>query len=196
MKKRILLCLLALLIAGLAAIGGLFGVVLMGDHDEICQEPDVMVILGALVWPDGCPSTALQARLDKALDYLADAPELAIVVSGGQGSDEPVSEARCMADYLIAAGVDENRILLEENSTNTKENLLLTAELLKAQGNNLEDTHLLVVSSGFHLARVRMLCTRYGLDVSTLGAPMPEFFSRVYSYMRESLALVKSFLFD
>ena len=58
--------------------------------------------------PEGHPSILLQDRLDTALDYWEAHPEVTVVVSGGQGSNEPASEARCMADYLMDGGVPED----------------------------------------------------------------------------------------
>ena len=189
----------ALLTAVLAALLGfavLLGLVLSGAHDSITGEPRVMVILGCQVDPDG-PSILLQDRLDKALDYLEDHPELTIVVSGGQGDDEHQSEAQCMYDYLTAHGVDGGRILLEDRSHNTWENIRFTQQLLRAEG--VDTSQMLVVSNGFHLTRVRMLWGRAWegeYTLSTLAAPTSHLPSRLKMYIREPLALVKSYLFD
>ena len=103
---------------------------------------------------------------------------MVVVVSGAQGPDEPSTEARAMADYLIEKGVPEENILLEE------------------QGCDLSGG-VAVVSNGFHLARVRMLAGRAGYeDVSTLAAPSSHLPSRLKMYIREPIALVKSFVFD
>ena len=75
---------LALLLAGVLAFGALFGAVMYGAYDHIQGEPQLMVILGCQVKPWG-PSILLQDRLDKALDYLEEHPDVQVVVSGGQG---------------------------------------------------------------------------------------------------------------
>ena len=156
-----------------------------------------MVILGCQVMADGDPSVLLQDRLDTALDYLEEHPDLTVVVSGGQGSNEPVSEARCMADVLIQGGVAEEQIRLEDQSSNTMENLVFSRELLAREGIEVEETDVLVVSNGFHLTRARMLAGRFGYgEISTLAAPSSHLPSRLYMYIREPLALVKSFLLD
>ena len=113
-----LLALLAAVLAALLSFAVLLGVVLSGAHDSITGEPKVMVILGCKVESWG-PSILLQDRLDKALDYLEDHPDLTVVVSGGQGPDEHQSEAQCMYDYLTDHGVDGAQILLEDQSHNT-----------------------------------------------------------------------------
>lgn len=172
------------------------GMVLSGDHSELHQEPQVMVVLGAQVKPWG-PSVLLKDRLDTALSYLKTAPDLPIVVSGGRGEDEPTSEAVCMRDYLMAHGIEEGRIWMEEKSHNTRENFAYTTALLEEKGYALQETHVLVVSNGFHLTRARLLARRNGLgEVSTLAAPSSDLPARVNSYVREAPALFKSWLLD
>ena len=196
-KKPVwLLALLAAVLAALLSFAVLLGVVLSGAHDSITGEPKVMVILGCKVESWG-PSILLQDRLDKALDYLEDHPDLTIVVSGGQGDDEHQSEAQCMYDYLTDHGVDGGQILMEDQSHNTWENICFTQELLQAEG--VDTSEMLVVSNGFHLARVRMLWDRAwegDYTLSTLAAPSSHIPSRLKMYIREPLALVKSYFFD
>jgi uncharacterized SAM-binding protein YcdF (DUF218 family) len=189
--------LIALLLAGVLSFSALLGVVLSGSHDRVQGEAQVMVILGCQVKSWG-PSILLQDRLDKALDYLDDHPGLTVVVSGGQGRDEPMSEAQAMYDYLVEHGVDGERILLEDQSHNTDQNLRNTVELLADAGYDA-DADIVVVSNGFHLTRVRMLWSRIcgGDDnLSTLAAPSSHLPSRLKMYLREPLALVKSFVLD
>lgn len=196
-RPRWIKALLALILVGVLCFGGLFGAVMYGSYDHINGNPQIMVILGCQVKPWG-PSILLQDRLDKALDYLEDHPEMTVVVSGGQGPDEHVTEARAMADYLMEQGVEEERILLEEDSHNTVQNLRYTARLLEEEGYDTQQD-VVVVSNGFHLTRVRMLFERvWGGDenLSTLAAPSSHIPSRIKMYIREPLALVKSFVLD
>ena len=191
-----LLALLAAVLTALLSFAVLLGVVLSGAHDSITGEPKVMVILGCKVESWG-PSILLQDRLDKALDYLEDHPDLTIVASGGQGPDEHQSEAQCMYDYLTDHGVDGNQILLEDQSHNTWENIRFTQALLVQEG--IDTSQVLVVSNGFHLTRVRMLWDRAwegDYTLSTLAAPSSHIPSRLKMYIREPLALVKSYFFD
>ncbi len=186
--------LLALILVGVLSFCGLFACVMYGAYDHIQGEPEVMVILGCQVRQDG-PSVLLRDRLD-ALDYLEDHPDMTVVVSGGQGPDEPTSEAQAMADYLTAHGVEEEKVLLEPDSHNTAQNLDYSRRLLDREGIDTSDG-VLLVSNGFHLTRARMLAERAGFEqVSTLAAPASHLPSRLYMYVREPLALVKSFLFD
>jgi len=186
---------LGIFLAGAVIFALLLGQVLGGARDELRGEPNAMIILGCQVKPWG-PSILLQDRLDEALEYLADHPDMLVVVSGGQGSDEPTSEAQAMADYLEEHGFAPENILLEDRSHNTMQNFAYSKEVLEQQGYDLEQG-VLVVSNGFHLTRARMLAGRAGfVEVSTLAAPSSHLPSRLHMYIREPLALVKSFLFD
>ncbi|MEM5780627.1 MAG: YdcF family protein, partial [Lawsonibacter sp.] len=145
---------LGLFLAGILAFSALLGVVLSGGHDQVSGQPQIMVILGCQVKPWG-PSVLLQDRLDRALEYLEDYPDLIVVVSGGQGPDEPTTEAQAMYEYLAANGVEEERIWKEEDSHNTWQNLNETFALLKDKGYGDQMGQILVVSNDFHLTRVR-----------------------------------------
>lgn len=189
--------LLALICAAVLAFAALLGAVLHGSYDHIQGQPQIMVILGCQVKSWG-PSILLRDRLDTALDYWQEHPDITIVVSGGQGSDEHISEAQAMYDYLVEHGVDAAQILMEDQSHNTVQNLTCTMALLEQEGYDPDDG-VVVVSNGFHLTRVRMLWSRvFGTDdsLSTLAAPSSHVPSRYKMYIREPLALVKSFLLD
>lgn len=121
---------------------------------------------------------------------------MTVVVSGGQGPDEPTSEAQAMADYLIANGVDGEKVLLETASHNTAQNFAYSKKQMDEAQIDYSDG-ILVVSNGFHLTRARMLAQRAGFgEVYTLAAPTSHLPSRLHMYIREPLALVKSFVFD
>ncbi|MCC8075598.1 MAG: YdcF family protein [Clostridiales bacterium] len=193
-KKWLLRATVGGVLAVCVLFGGLEAMIYANSDSQINGEPEVMVILGANLWNHE-PSPVLKARLNVALDYLDAHPDMTVVVTGGMGDDEPVSEASCMADYLEEAGFPREQILLEESATNTLENLLFSARLLQNQGISTEN--LLVVSNGAHLARVKLLARRIGLDISTLSTPLPGgVFYKTYFRAREGAALVKSWLFD
>lgn len=187
----------ALFLAGCLVFAGLLAGVVSGAHDVLRGQPQIMVILGCQVKPWG-PSILLQDRLDTALAYLEEHPGMTVVVSGGQGPDEPESEAQCMADYLVQHGVAREQILLEDRSHNTLENLLYTQQLLTEHEIDLNEDAVLV-SNGFHLTRARMLWGRVWDgegELSTLAAPSSHGPSKVKMYIREPLALGKSLLVD
>ena len=197
MKSKWVKALIALILVGVLVFGALLGAVLHGSYDHVVGEPKVMVVLGCQVKPWG-PSILLQDRINKAAEYLQDHPDVIVVASGGQGQDEHTSEAQAIYDGLVEQGIDESRILQEDQSYNTIQNLRNSMELLEKNGYDIEDD-MIVVSNGFHLTRVRMLWNRiHGDDdnLSTLAAPSSHVPSRYKMYVREPIALVKSFILD
>ncbi len=196
--KTFLGVLAALLLVGVIAFGVLLGVVLAGSHDEVKGEPGAMIVLGCQVMPGGEPSILLRDRLDKALGYWEEHPDVTVVVSGAKGENEPVTEAACMRDYLVERGVPSGQILLEDGSFNTVQNLRFSVRALSDAGVDTSGG-VVVVSNAFHLPRVRLLWGRVSGGepvLSTLAAPASHMPSRLKMYLREPLALVKSFLLD
>ena len=209
-KKRLWVkCLAALIALGLLCFAALEVYIGVHSRTDIIGNPQTMVIFGCQVKPWG-PSILLQDRLDTALSYLEDHPDMNIVVAGGKGDDEHMSEAQCMYDYLTAHGVDGENIYMEPQSRNTWQNVNYTLDLMGEVGTTVSIAtgetkglepggEVLLVSSGFHLARIRMLWARAGGHLektSTLAAPVSHTPSAVQMFFREPLALVKSFLFD
>ena len=195
--RRAITALLALLLAGVLVFAILLGVVISGERDRIQGDPQIMIVLGCQVKPWG-PSILLQDRLDEALAYLEEHPDLTVVVTGGKGNDEHVSEAQAMYDYLTAHGVPAEQILMEDRAASTVENIRFSMELLAEEGYDVTED-MVVVSNGFHLARTRMLWRRIcGGDgnLSTLAAPSSHLPSRIKMYFREPLVFAKAILFD
>ena len=91
-------------------------------NDKPESKNTTLIILGCKV-KDGQPSQMLKRRLDTAYDYLIENPDVKVIVSGGKGTDEIISEAQCMHDYLTKKGISENRIIIESASTSTRENI-------------------------------------------------------------------------
>lgn len=197
-RKKInwLAVLLALVLAGAVSFLIPLIAVLAGAHSDVRGDPKIMVIFGCQLREDG-PSILLKDRLDTALAYLEEHPDMTVVVSGGQGTNEPASEAQGMYDYLTARGVDGEHILMEDRSFNSRDNVAYSLEVLAAEGYDTSGG-VLLVSNAFHLTRARMLWERAGGPgpVSVLAAPSSHQPSRLKMYVREPLALVKSFFLD
>lgn len=193
--RRLLLFSILCVFSGCLFFLCLLGIVLYGSEDMMRNQPETMIILGCQVMEDG-PSRSLADRLDRAVEYLIEFPDLDIIVSGGQGDNEPTTEAFAMANYLLERGIDSGQIYQEGNSRNTHQNLSFSRYLMEEEG--LSES-VVIVSSGFHLSRATFLWNRVGGDVgnlSVLAAEVTDFPSFLKSHMREPLALVKSFLFD
>lgn len=196
-RKRWVKGLMALALTGVLTFGALLGAVFSGSYDHISGQPEIMLVLGCQIHPWG-PSVLLRDRLVEALSYLEEHPDMTVLVSGGQGPDEHTSEAACMRDYLVDHGISADQILVEDKSHNTYQNMICSARIMEEHGLDPEQG-VLIVSSGFHLTRSRMLWDRVtgaGENLSTLAAPSSHVRSRLWMYIREPLALVKSYLFD
>lgn len=123
------------------------------------------------------PSRILQERLDAAYEYLVENEKAVAILSGGKGADEDISEAQCMFEYLTAKGIEENRLLLEEASTNTRENLLFSKEILKEQGLGEKIT---IITSDFHEYRACDMAEKLGLE--SYSTPAHTFFAYLPTY--------------
>ena len=91
-------------------------------HAKADENLDYIIVLGAQVRADG-PSKVLKHRLNTAIDYLEKNPETICIVSGGQGYNEPCTEAQAMADYMEAVGIEKDRLILEDESKTTEQNI-------------------------------------------------------------------------
>ena len=155
------------------------------------QAPEFVVVLGAQVQGDR-PSLTLKKRLDLALSYLQSNPEAKTVVSGGQGADEAYTEASVMANYLTARGIEESRILLEEQASDTKENLLYSQAL--ARQNGIDTKSVLIITSDFHLCRAKYLARKLGMTPYGLASQTWPEVLRLNYLLREVFAFVKAAL--
>lgn len=120
------------------------------------KRADQIIILGAQVRGRRV-TNSLKRRLDAALSYLENYPETQVIVSGGRGKGEDISEAEAMAQYLIAKGVDSHRIIREDQSTSTRENFRFSRKFLDA-----ENSVTGIVTNDFHICRAEMIAKREG----------------------------------
>ncbi|GLC89485.1 YdcF family protein [Lysinibacillus piscis] len=147
-----------------------------------------MIVLGAKVKPGGVPSLSLKNRLEVAAQYLQQHPHVNVIVSGGQGADEEQTEASVMLSYLQNKGIERQRIIVEDQSTSTYENLLFSKKLLP-EGT----THITIVSNDFHLRRARYLADVLDLKADVLVAATPKSVE-AKSQLRERAALLKTYI--
>jgi len=156
-----------------------------------CAPPDqdgqTLIVLGARVYENG-PSRILKYRLDKALEHLLEYPQATCIVSGGQGDDEPWTEASAMAEYLIANGIAPERIIQEDVSKNTNENIYLSAQHIPANS-----TGVIIVTNDFHQMRASIYAHNNGITVHSLSAFTPPGLFPVY-WMREVAGVPYSLL--
>ena len=148
---------------------------------------DCLVVLGAQMRENG-PSKALRLRLDTAYDYLLENPDTIVIVSGGRGSNEPVSEAQGMYDYLVGRGIAPERIRMEDRSRNTVENLRFSKAFME------EGASVGIVTNNFHVYRAERLAAGQGYgQVRGIAAPCDIAF-QANNMLREFFGIMKDWL--
>lgn len=181
-----------LLIAAAGVLGAAAGLLIIIEGSRVVRsmvqpqqgDLDYVIILGARVRGDQ-PTRALKKRLDKALEYAEKNPDTLFILSGGQGEDEGVSEAQCMYDYLRERGIDAGRLLTEDCSTSTRENLRFSAALLNREKNRIG-----ILSNNFHICRALMLARQEGYQ-QVCGIPASsDLWMQPHYILREITALV------
>ena len=172
-----------LLCMGLLVVGVTEGLIIhasFGDKDESCEY---MLVLGAKVRDDG-PSVSLMDRIKAAAAYMNEHPDVIAVVSGGKGSDEPMTEAQCMFEELTKLGIDPKRIWMEDKATSTWENLHFALNLIEEKtGQRPEKIGLL--SSEYHLFRAKMFARECGIEALGIPARTSRLSQMINHFMRE-----------
>ncbi|MED4228345.1 YdcF family protein [Neobacillus cucumis] len=151
------------------------------------RNADYLIVLGARV--NGVePSLVLASRINAAAKYLKENKKTVVIASGGMGPGEDISEAEAIKKELVKQGINESRILLEDHSTNTYENIKFSKKLISPKSKSI-----VVVTSTFHLYRAISLAHYQGLSVDGLPAKTP-WLAVFKSYSREYLAITKFYL--
>lgn len=188
MKRSILLVIAILLAISVSVYSWLGSEIRSGLEPVADGSNEYLIILGAKVKPGGILSLSLKNRMDTAIPYLQQHPKVKVIVSGGQGADEEQTEASAMYDYLVRSGIDDSRILIEDRSTSTYQNLSFSKELLPTNVRELT-----IVSNDFHLRRATYLANTLGFEVDVIAAPTPKSV-KLKSEIRERLALLKTYV--
>lgn len=185
MRRGTLVC----CVIGLFCFFFVEALIITGFSAKGVPELDYIIVLGAQLKTTG-PSKVLQMRLDTAYDYLLENPNTKVIVSGGQGSNEPDTEAQGMFEYLTALGIQEERIIKEDRSRNTIQNILYSSKYL-----NKEEDKVGIVSNNFHIFRATSIAKANGYE-NICGIAAPSYtFLQPNNMLREFLGVVKDFLF-
>lgn len=169
--------------------GFIFSAAFLKEKDNV----DYVVVLGTGL-NGKYISLALKERLDTTLDFLNKNPKVKVVVSGGQGYAEYITESQAMKEYLIQKNIDENRIIKEDKSTNTMENFKFTRKVL--EGIDKKSTYKIeVITNDFHMLRSKILARRNGFIPYGISAGTP-LYILPNCLVREYFAVVKSLIFD
>ena len=167
-----------LLCAGLALLFALEGLVISGMGASALPGMDYLIVLGASVYQDG-PSPALTRRLNAVMACLDEHPGAIIIASGGQGENEPISEAQCIRDELVRRGVDPARIRMEDQSRDTLENLANCRAMIADDGAAVG-----IVTNNYHIWRSLRMARRagftnaHGIAAEYTGPPLLHFMVR------------------
>lgn len=150
------------LIVGLLLFGATEAMIIRSSLGSPQENPQYVVVLGAKVRTTG-PSASLWDRIYGARNYLQAHPDAIAIVSGGQGEDEPMSEALAMYLELVDLGIDESRIWIEDRATSTWENISFSLDLIEEK-TGTRPGELGVVSSEYHLFRAGLLAKECGVE--------------------------------
>ena len=163
-----------------------------GQTDNVNYDEDVVIVLGAGVRGDRV-TVPLKMRLDVAVKYHEKNPDALIIVTGGKGFQETVTEASAMEKYLVKNGVPKDIIIKEEKATSTNENMRfskkITDELLDG------DYQTAVITNNFHIYRAVSIARVEGFEnVFHIHAGL-QWYNLASCYLRESLAVLKMWVF-
>ena len=175
----------AVVLLGIVCFAALCSLVVSGMKTSARKNLDYVVVLGAHVKGD-VPSKALELRLKAALKYARENEDTMLILSGGQGFGEDITEAKCMENYLTAHGISQERLVLEEKSTSTKENLKFSDELTGCSKKNTG-----ILSNNFHVYRAVKLAEKLGYKHPYGIAAVSDPIMQVHYVVREVAALVK-----
>ena len=178
--------LIVLIILGIVLFLLVEGCVLSGFSKKGKDHLDYVIVLGAQIYEYG-PSVVLRYRLDKTIEYLQENPETICIVSGGQGENEPFTEAEGMANYLMQKGIAEDRIRKEESSQNTIQNIRFSMAMME------EGSSVGIITNNFHLFRARAIAKKQGLS-NCVGIPADS--KAIYlpnNMLREFFGILKDF---
>ena len=144
-------------------------------------DKDYVVILGCGFRSDGMPTPLLKGRIDKAIEFADKQKEktgkrITYIASGGQGPDEPMPESRCIRNYLVSRGVPEERIIEENKSKSTFENMSFTKEKLIEEGCDIPETKIAFATTNYHVFRSGLYAKRVKLQAEGMGAKTKWYF--------------------
>ena len=172
-----------LLVVGLIVVAITEAVIIKASFGSPKEQVDYIVVLGAKVRETG-PSASLWDRIYGARDYLEAHPDVIAILSGGQGDDEPMTEAKAMYDALVDLGIDPDRLWLEEKATNTYENIHFALDII-AERSGQHPEELGVVSSEYHLFRAGLFTKENGVGFVGIPARTSRPSQMINHFMRE-----------
>jgi uncharacterized SAM-binding protein YcdF (DUF218 family) len=190
--RRLLKIICIVLVVGAVAAGITGGFILGAAHPAQLPACRYVVVLGAGV-NGTVPSLTLHERITAAYHYLSANPEAIAILSGGQGPGEDISEAACMYRELTELGISPHRLLQEDSSTSTIENLQFSLDVAEEE-TGYRPSSIGIVSSEYHIFRATRFAKGLGLDAVGIPAKTSWFPLRLNYYLREIVAIWKFLL--
>jgi len=165
-----------------------------GKKDESDIQVDYIIILGGRVYGEK-PSRSLNERIKTATEYLKEHKDIMVIASGGTGKGEEISEAEAIKRELVKNGIEKTRIIKEDKSESTIENLKFSLEKINQNRatnnkNTNEKVKALIITNGYHLYRAKKTAELLGYEAYGLPAKTP-LISIPKSYTREFLSIIK-----
>lgn len=179
------LAVLCVIICFAVALGS---VIVYSSSDTDGEE--TVIVLGCAVNGNKA-SVMLTMRVNAACKYLRENENAVAVLSGGKGEGENISEAECMYDLMIQMGIDKERLYIEDQSTNTGENIEYSLEVIRE--NNLSE-NIAIATSDYHLKRAVMIAENNGIENPGRISSKSDFVSTPTFYTREALGVIKEFI--
>jgi len=185
---------LTLLISiGLIIFFVLEGLIIYTGTIEDDRITDYVLVLGAGINKEQI-SKSLRFRLNKAIEFNKVHGNIPIIVSGGMGKGEDITEALAMKRYLVSNGVDENNIIMEEKSTNTYENFKFSKAIMENKSKEKDNISVTLITNRFHMFRAKYIGVNMGLNIYCYSAKN-EIITSLNFYVRESFAYVKELIY-
>ena len=172
-----------ILLAGLLVVGTTEAIIIHKSFGDPDQRVDYVVVLGAKVNKQG-PSVSLWDRICAAYEYAETHPNTILILSGGQGTDEPITEAACMHRELAALGIHPKRLRIEDEATSTWENLNFSLDLIEEE-TGVRPAKIGVSSSEYHLFRASLFAKACDVEFVGIPARTSRWGQRINHFMRE-----------
>lgn len=180
----------AVMAAALVILAAVISVFMIKAANSPPKGECTVIVLGCKVRGE-TPSLMLYYRAMAAYKYLEANPGAVCIASGGQGADELISEAECIRRILVENGIDGGRIILEDKSTNTDENIRFSLQKMEEYGITGSAA---LATNEFHQLRAHMIAEKYGLESFSLSSRTTLYLLPTY-WLREWLGVCYQFVF-
>jgi uncharacterized SAM-binding protein YcdF (DUF218 family) len=188
---RVIVSIIAAVLAVLFIGAVIISVLMINAASDAPKNADTVIVLGCRVKGDR-PSLMLEKRINAAYEYLCENENATAILSGGQGSDEMISEAECMYSELVKKGVSEDRLITEDKSVNTRENIRNSFAIIDSKGLS---GNIAIVTNEFHQYRAKLIAKKEGRDVTAVTAKTAFYLLPTY-WVRDCLGCAYEIIFS